>query len=142
MLNKEQVMEIIPHRDPFLLIDGITELEIGKKAVGYKDVTENEYYFKGHFPGNPVMPGVIIVESLAQVGAVSVLSMDAYKGKTAYFGGIDNCRFRRMVKPGDKLILEVTLTKLRGIIGKGQAVATVDGEVACECEITFIIPKE
>ncbi|OJU09089.1 MAG: 3-hydroxyacyl-[acyl-carrier-protein] dehydratase FabZ [Clostridiales bacterium 43-6] len=141
MLNKEQIKEIIPHRDPFLLIDEILELEPGKRAVGKKYVSEEEYYFKGHFPGQPVMPGVLIVESLAQVGAVSVLSLSEFKGKIAFFGGIKNARFRKVVRPGDELRLEVELVTLRSRIGIGQAKAYLGDDVACECEITFAIGK-
>ena len=139
MLNKEQIKEIIPHREPFLLIDEIVELEPGKRAVGMKYVTEDEYYFKGHFPGAPVMPGVLTVESLAQVGAVAVLSMPEFKGKTAFFGGIKNAKFRAMIKPGDTLRLEVELLRLRSRVGIGAAKAFLGDKCACEAEISFII---
>jgi 3-hydroxyacyl-[acyl-carrier-protein] dehydratase len=139
MLDVQQIKEIIPHRYPFLLVDKITEMEIGKKAVGLKNVTINEPFFQGHFPEYPVMPGVLIVEALAQVGAVAMLSLDQYKGKIGFFAGIDNCRFRRQVVPGDVLKLDVEIVRIKGPIGKGKAVATVDGEVACEAEITFAI---
>ena len=141
MLNKEQIKEIIPHRDPFLLIDEIIELESGKRAVGIKYVSEDEYYFKGHFPGQPVMPGVLIVESLAQVGAVIVLSMPDFKGKIALFGSIKNARFRKIVRPGDVLRLEVEMVTLRSRMGVGMAKAYVGEDVACDCEITFMIGK-
>ena len=141
MLNKEQIKEIIPHRDPFLLIDEITELESGKRAVGIKYVSEDEYYFKGHFPEQPVMPGVLIVESLAQVGAVIVLSLPDFKGKIALFGSIKNARFRKIVRPGDVLRLEVEMVTLRSRMGVGMAKAYVGDDVACDCEITFMIGK-
>ncbi|MEZ7172484.1 3-hydroxyacyl-ACP dehydratase FabZ [Sporosarcina sp. OR05] len=139
MLNAEQIQAIIPHRYPFLLVDRITELEEGKKAVGLKNVTINEEFFKGHFPGYPVMPGVLIVEALAQVGAVAMLQKEENRGRLAFFAGIDNCRFKRQVIPGDTLKLEVEITRMRGAIGKGKAVATVEGEIACETEITFAL---
>lgn len=139
MLTAEQIQKIIPHRYPFLLVDRITELEEGKKAVGLKNVTINEEYFNGHFPGYPVMPGVLIVEALAQVGAVAMLQKEENRGRLAFFAGIDNCRFKRQVIPGDTLKLEVEITRMRGSIGKGKAIATVEGEIACEAEITFAL---
>ncbi|WP_339251894.1 3-hydroxyacyl-ACP dehydratase FabZ [Sporosarcina sp. FSL W8-0480] len=139
MLTAEQIQKIIPHRYPFLLVDRITEIDEGKRAVGLKNVTINEDYFNGHFPGYPVMPGVLIVEALAQVGAVAMLQKEENRGRLAFFAGIDNCRFKRQVVPGDTLKLEVEITRMRGTIGKGKAVATVDGEVACETEITFAL---
>lgn len=139
MLDITQIKEIIPHRYPFLLVDKILEVEEGKKAIGIKNVTANEEFFNGHFPDYPVMPGVLIVEALAQVGAVAMLMVEENRGKIGLFAGIDNCRFKRQVKPGDQLRLEVEMVKLRGPIGKGKAVATVDGELACEAELTFAI---
>lgn len=138
-LNIEQIQEILPHRYPFLLVDKIIELEPGKRAVGIKNVTMNEYYFQGHFPGKPVMPGVLQVEALAQTGAIAVLTLDEYKGKIVYFGGIDNLRFKQKVIPGDVLKLEVELIERRGPIGKAKAIATVDGKVAVRGEIMFAI---
>lgn len=140
-LNINEIQEIIPHRYPFLLVDKIEELEPGKKAVGYKNITMNEYFFQGHFPQEPVVPGVLMIESLAQVGAVALLSMDKYKGKTAYFGGINKAKFRRKVVPGDVLKLEVEIIKMKGPIGVGKGIATVDGEKAVEAEIMFAVGK-
>jgi len=135
----KEIMNIIPHRNPFLLIDTIEELEVGVRAVGKKCVSMNEPYFAGHFPGNPVMPGVLIVEAMAQVGAVAMLDMPEVKGKTAYFAGIDKVRFKQKVLPGDVLMLETTITKVKGPIGLGHAVATVDGKKVCEADLTFAI---
>lgn len=137
-LNTQQIKEIIPHRYPFLLVDKITEMT-DTTATGIKCVTANEEFFNGHFPDYPVMPGVLIVEALAQVGAVCLLSKEAYKGKLAFFAGIDKLRFRKQVVPGDVLTLTVELTKIKGPIGVGKAVATVDGTVAASGEIMFAI---
>ncbi|MDP4163244.1 MAG: 3-hydroxyacyl-ACP dehydratase FabZ [Bacillota bacterium] len=142
MLDVTQIKEIIPHRYPFLLVDKILELEEGQKAVGIKNVTANEEFFNGHFPDYQVMPGVLIVEALAQVGAVAMLIKEENKGRLAFFAGIDSCRFKKQVKPGDQLRLEVEIIRLRGPIGKGKAVATVDGEIACEAEITFALGEK
>ncbi|GAA0116708.1 3-hydroxyacyl-ACP dehydratase FabZ [Clostridium senegalense] len=138
-LTIEEIQEIIPHRYPFLLIDKIDELEEGKKAIGTKNVTMNEYFFQGHFPKKPVMPGVLIIEALAQVGAVALLSCEDFKGKIAYFGGIKKARFKKMVIPGDVLKLEVEIISMKGPIGIGKATATVDGKVACQAELSFAI---
>ena len=139
VLDSTQIQEIIPHRYPMLLIDRIEELEPGKRAVSLRNVTAHEEVFQGHFPGNPVMPGVLIVEAMAQTGAVALLSLDEFKGKTAYFGGIKSAKFRKVVRPGDQMIIEVVLEKILGSVGLGKAVATVDGKKACTAEITFMI---
>lgn len=139
LYTAKEIMDIIPHRYPFLLIDTIEELEPGVRALGKKCVSMNEPYFQGHFPGNPVMPGVLIVEALAQVGAVAILSQPEFQGKTAYFAGIDKARFRRKVIPGDILTLETEIIKVKGPVGVGRAIATVDGEKAAEAELTFAI---
>lgn len=128
MLDITEIKKIIPHRYPMLLIDRVEELIPGEKAVAKRNVTINEELFNGHFPGNPVMPGVLIVEALAQTGAVALLSLPEFKGKTAYFGGIKSAKFRKVVRPGDSLRLEVTLEKIRNNVGLGKAVATVDGK--------------
>lgn len=138
-LNSNQIQEIIPHRYPMLLVDAIEELEAGVRAVGIKAVTANESFFQGHFPDVHVMPGVLIIEALAQTGAVALLSQDAYKGKIAYFAGINKARFKRKVVPGDVLKLEVKITKLRGPVGVGEAKATVNDEIACVAELMFAI---
>ncbi|MCI7812725.1 MAG: 3-hydroxyacyl-ACP dehydratase FabZ [Lachnospiraceae bacterium] len=138
-LSTKEIMEIIPHRQPFLLIDTIEELEPGKRGVGRKCVTYNEPFFGGHFPGEPVMPGVLIVEALAQVGAVVILSCPEFKGKTAYFGAINSAKFKRKIVPGDVLTLEVEMIKQKGPIGVGKATATVDGALAVSAELTFAI---
>ncbi|MGI8316638.1 3-hydroxyacyl-ACP dehydratase FabZ [Halobacillus mangrovi] len=139
MLDIEEIKKIIPHRYPFLLIDQVEEVVEGERAVGYKNVTVNEPFFQGHFPDYPVMPGVLITEALAQIGAVAMLKKEENQGKLAFFTGIDKCRFKRQVKPGDRLKLEVEIVRLKGPMGKGKAKATVDGEVACEAEIMFAL---
>ncbi len=138
-LNIEQIKEIIPHRPPFLLVDKITDFEPGAWAKGIKAVTVNEPFFAGHFPEYHVMPGVLILEALAQVGAVAILSLPEYKGKIAFFGGIKNARFKKQVHPGDVLELSCELTQRRGPVGFGKAVAKVDGKVAAQGELTFAI---
>lgn len=139
VLTTKEIMEIIPHRQPMLLIDTMEELESGKRGVGKKCVSYNEPYFAGHFPGEPVMPGVLIIEALAQVGAVVILSCPEFKGKTAYFGAINSAKFKKKVVPGDVLLLEVEMIKQKGPIGIGKATATVDGKVAVIAELTFAI---
>ena len=138
-LNIEQIKEIIPHRPPFLLVDKITDFEPGAWAKGIKAVTVNEPFFAGHFPEYHVMPGVLILEALAQVGAVAILSLPEYKGKIAFFGGIKNARCKKQVRPGDVLELSCELTQRRGPVGFGKAVAKVDGKVAAQGELTFAI---
>lgn len=138
-MNTEEIKAIIPHRYPLLLVDKIVEIDEAKRAVGIKNVSINEPFFQGHFPDYPVMPGVLIVEAMAQVGAIAVLNMEENKGKIGFLAGLDKCRFKRQVKPGDQLRLEVEITRMKGPIGKGKGRATVDGELACEAEITFAI---
>ena len=139
LYTAKEIMEIIPHRYPFLLIDTIEELQPGVRALGKKCVSMNEPYFQGHFPGNPVMPGVLIIEALAQVGAVAILSRPEWKGRTAYFAGIDKAKCRQKVLPGDVLMLEMEIIKVKGPVGVGKATATVNGKVAATAELTFAI---
>lgn len=139
MLNKEEIREIIPQREPFLMIDEVEEYTPGERATAYKYVDEKEWYFKGHFPGNPIMPGVLITESLAQTGAIAILSVEENKGKNALFGGIDKMKFKKMVVPGDKLKLEVKIIKQKGPIGVGEAIATVEEKVVAKGELTFAV---
>jgi 3-hydroxyacyl-[acyl-carrier-protein] dehydratase len=139
VIDAEGIQRILPHRYPFLLVDRVIELDPPRRAVGIKQVTVNEPFFQGHFPGYPVMPGVLIVEAMAQVGGVAVLSADEYRGKLALFAGIDSVRFKRQVKPGDTLRIEVELAQIRRGIGMGSGTATVDGELACRGEIMFAL---
>lgn len=141
MLNSNDIQKIIPHRHPFLLVDRVLEMDVGKSIKAIKNVTASEAHFNGHFPEEHVMPGVLIVEALAQAGAVALLSHEDYKGKTAYFAGIDKCRFKRKVVPGDTLTLELEITRLKGVVGKGTGKAYVDGELACKAEITFAVSR-
>ncbi len=141
-LEAADIMRIIPHRYPFLLLDRVVELEPGRRAVGIKAVTANEPQFTGHFPGRPIMPGVLMVEALAQTAGVVVMSLDEYRGKLGLFAGIDDCRFRRMVLPGDTLLLKIEVEKLRGMFGRVRAVASVDGEPAVEATLSIIIPRD
>lgn len=141
MLDINEIKKILPHRYPFLLVDRIEEMEPGVKAVGYKNVTVNEPFFQGHFPEYPVMPGVLLIEALAQVGAVAILSLEENKGKLAFFGGIKNAKFRKQVVPGDVVRLETEIIKCKGPMGVGKAIATVDGKMAAEAEISFMIGK-
>ena len=137
LLNREQIMEIIPHRDPFLLIDEVLEMEVGVRIKARKYIKEEDFWFKGHFPDYPVTPGVLMIEMLAQAGAVCMLSKPNYKGKIALFAGIDKAKFRKQVVPGDVLDLEVEIIKEKLSIGTGKAIATVDGKKAVSCEISF-----
>lgn len=139
LMTVEEIKQIIPHRYPFLLIDRVEEMEIGKKIVAKKNVSVNEPFFQGHFPHEPVMPGVLILEAMAQAGAVALLSLENFQGKTAYFGGIDKAKFRRKVTPGDTLMLEVELLKVKSSAGIGKGVAYVDGKKVAEAELTFMI---
>ena len=137
-MDIKEIMEIIPHRYPFLLIDKVIKIE-ENKITAIKNVTANEHYFQGHFPTEPVMPGVLIIEALAQAGAVALLSKDEFKGKIAYFAGINNAKFKRKVVPGDRLRLEVELTKIRGKAGIGYGIAYVEDKKVCEGELTFMV---
>ena len=139
MLNKEEIKKIIPQRDPFLMIDEVENFIPGESAIAYKNVNIEEWYFKGHFPANPIMPGVLIAESLAQAGAVAILSKEENKGKNALFAGIDKMKFKKMVIPGDRLKLEVKIIKEKGPIGVGEGIATVEGKLVAKGEFTFAI---
>lgn len=138
-LGRREIEEILPHRDPFLLLDEVTELEPGARAVARKVVREDEWYLAGHFPGRPIMPGVLMVEAMAQTGAVAVLSDEANRGKLALFAGIDGVRFKRIVEPGDELELTCELERMRGPVGRGKATATVGGELAVRGTLTFAV---
>ena len=142
MLSKEEIKIIIPQREPFLMIDEVEEYISGEMAIAYKNVNESEWYFKGHFPGNPIMPGVLITEALAQTGAVAILSLEENKGKNALFGGIDKMKFKKMVTPGDRLKLEVRIIKKKGPIGVGEGIATVNGDVVAKGELTFAVVEK
>jgi 3-hydroxyacyl-[acyl-carrier-protein] dehydratase len=142
ILGRAQIEEILPHRDPFLLLDEIVELEPGVRAVARKRVRDDEWYLAGHFPGRPIMPGVLIVEAMAQTGAVAVLAEEENRGKLALFAGIDDVRFKRIVEPGDELELTCELERVRGPIGRGKARATVDGELAARGVLTFAVAQE
>lgn len=141
LMDKEQIKSIIPHRDPFLLIDEVVELEPGKRVVAKKHLKEDESWFKGHFPNQPVQPGVLTIEMLAQAGAVCILSVPENKGKIAFFGGIDKARFKKQILPGDTVTLSVEIIKIKGPIGVGKAIATVDGKKAVSAEIMFALEK-
>lgn len=141
VLDTEEIQKILPHRYPFLLVDRIVELEDGKRAVGIKNVTVNEPFFQGHFPGYPVMPGVLIVEAMAQVGAVALLRLPEYQGKLAFFAGIDGVRFRQQVRPGDTLRIETEFLKLKGSIGKAAGKAYVGDRLVAEGELLFAIGR-
>lgn len=138
-LGRAEIEAILPHRDPFLLLDEIVALEPGSRVLARKHVREDEWYLAGHFPGNPIMPGVLMVEALAQTGAVAVLSEEANRGKLVLFAGIDDLRFKRIVRPGDVLELECELERMRGPVGKGKVRATVDGELAVRGTLTFAV---
>ncbi len=140
-LGREQIEEILPHRDPFLFLDEVTVLEPGARVVARKQVREDEWFLTGHFPGRPIMPGVIIVEAMAQCGAVAVLADEANRGKLALFAGIDGVRFKRMVLPGDELELTCELERMRGPVGRGKATATVDGELAARGTLMFAVTE-
>lgn len=141
-LNRAEIEEILPHRDPFLLLDEVVELEPGVRVVARKRVRDDEWYLAGHFPGRPIMPGVLIVEAMAQTGAVAVLAEEANRGKLALFAGIDDVRFKRIVEPGDELELTCELERVRGPIGRGKATASVDGELAARGVLTFATVEE
>ncbi|MCR5528281.1 MAG: 3-hydroxyacyl-ACP dehydratase FabZ [Saccharofermentans sp.] len=138
-LDLKGIMEIIPHRHPFLLIDKVEDYEPGQYCIAYKNITYDESFFRGHFPDYPITPGVLMVEALAQTGAVAILSQEEFKGKIAVFAGIDNCKFKRQILPGDTVRLETKITQVRGPVGVGEAEATVDGKTAVKCTLKFAI---
>lgn len=137
MLNREQIKDIIPHREPMLLVDEVVEVEPGRRAVGLKHVGQDEFWVPGHYPGNPIVPGVLQIEALAQTGAVALMKMPEYQGMVPLFAGLDSVRFKRPVRPGDTLRLEVEIIKIRGPVGRGAGKAYVGEELACECELVF-----
>ena len=139
MLDKQGIENIIPQREPFLMIDEVEKYTPGESAIAYKNVREDEWYFKGHFPGNPIMPGVLITEALAQTGAIAILSLEENIGKNALFGGINKLKFKKIVVPGDRLKLEVKIINKKGPIGIGEGIATVDGKIAARGEFTFAV---
>ena len=139
LMTQDEIKEIIPHRDPFLLIDTIEEMEVGKKVVATKYMKPDEFWFKGHFPDYPVVPGVLMLEMMAQAGAVAMLAMPENKGKLGFFGGVKEAKFRRQVKPGDTLRIEVEIVKIKGPVGVGKGICIVDGEKAVSGEISFAI---
>ena len=141
-LSKEEIKKIIPHREPFLLIDEVVEVEPGKRIKGIKYVKQDEYYFKGHFPSNPIMPGVLMIEAIAQTGAIAALLLPENKGKFVLFAGIDKVRFKKVVKPGDKLLIDVEMVDIRRNIGRAKGIATVDGSPACSAEIMFALVQK
>ncbi len=141
-LGRQEIEEILPHRDPFLLLDEVVELEPGVRVVARKKVRDDEWYLAGHFPGRPIMPGVLIVEAMAQTGAVAVLADETNRGKLALFAGIDDVRFKRIVGPGDELELTCELERVRGPVGRGKATATVDGELAARGTLTFAVTDQ
>lgn len=138
-LDLKGIMEIIPHRHPFLLIDKVEDYEPGQYCIAYKNITYDESFFRGHFPEYPITPGVLMVEALAQTGAVAILSQEEFMGKIAVFAGIDNCKFKRQILPGDTVRLETKITQVRGPVGVGEAEATVDGKTAVKCTLKFAI---
>ena len=137
--GREVIESLIPHRPPFLLVDEILELEPGKRAVGRREIRADDWWFAGHFPQRPVMPGVLTIEAIAQAGAVAVLADEANRGKIPFFAGIDDCRFKRVVEPGDMLLLECEFVRVRGPIAKGEGRASVDGETAAEAMLTVFV---
>lgn len=142
MLDRQEIKELLPHREPFLLLDGIASLEPGQRATGHYYVDPDGFWFTGHFPGHPIFPGVLQLEALAQLGAVTILCQPRYKGCLPLFAGLDNVKFRRQVRPGDTLELAVEIGRRRGSYGLGQGIATVSGQTACEAQLKFILMKE